>query len=391
MRLLGRIEEQKKAHRFAYFLLQKGIENECEILPASSSDDKLSHPCLIWVYDEDQYEEAKTLFQQHNETPSAPEFEQAYQEFTKTSKESKPVTPPFKSVNPKDILSRKHKISGLTLVILMVCIALYIAQILTAPHIIPPKNLPTNFSYAPLLSPVQKELLYDYPSAYTAMETVFKAYNKEQIADPQNSSEDLQLYLDKIETVPHWQGIYHLVVNYKKNIPTPPSPLFEKISQGEIWRLFTPALLHVDLLHLFFNIIWLLLLGPQMERKLRIGRYLLIIVITAIITNTAQYLMSGPNFMGLSGVICAMVGFIWVRQYKAPWEGYLLQRSTLLFIGFYVLVMLALQIGLFFMELYGPKVDNIIGIANTAHIVGLMCGVIMAQFKFFAWRPKKIN
>ena len=42
-------------------------------------------------------------------------------------------------------------------------------------------------------------------------------------------------------------------------------PLFEKIRQGELWRLFTPCILHRDFLHILFNMIWVWILVKQIE------------------------------------------------------------------------------------------------------------------------------
>ena len=87
--------------------------------------------------------------------------------------------------------------------------------------------------------------------------------------------------------------------------------------------------------------IWLAVLGRQMELRLGGFRYLLFILITGIISNIVQYMMSGPNFLGYSGILCAMLSFIWVRQKKAAWEGYVLQDSTM---GFMLLFLITIAV-----------------------------------------------
>ena len=80
-----------------------------------------------------------------------------------------------------------------------------------------------------------------------------------------------------------------------------------------------------------------------------------------------------------------MAGFIWVRQKKAPWEGYPLQKATLLFLLFFVLAMFVLQIVTF-----GLKIFSVVQItpviANAAHIVGGLVGMLLGCFSFFGRR-----
>ena len=106
---------------------------------------------------------------------------------------------------------------------------------------------------------------------------------------------------------------------------------FEKIRQGEVWRLFTPCLLHFDFLHILFNMAWLWILGKQIEERIHWKKLGLLILIVGIVSNTAQYLVSGPSFLGFSGIVVGMAGFIWMRQRNAPWEGYPLSRIVFCF------------------------------------------------------------
>ena len=46
------------------------------------------------------------------------------------------------------------------------------------------------------------------------------------------------------------------------------SPLFEnaEIRRGQLWRLVTSVLPHLDIIHLAFNLYWLWVLGTTVER-----------------------------------------------------------------------------------------------------------------------------
>jgi GlpG protein len=131
--------------------------------------------------------------------------------------------------------------------------------------------------------------------------------------------------------------------------------------------------------------LWLIVLGKQIEQRLQPWRYGLFILITAIISNTAQYLMSGPNFIGFSGVLVGMLTFIWVRQKIAAWEGYQIDRLTLIFMLIFVISMAAIQVLSFLAEksfefAFSPN------IANMAHLIGGLVGYFLGRLNFFSWR-----
>ncbi len=189
------------------------------------------------------------------------------------------------------------------------------------------------------------------------------------------------------DTIPGWQGIYSWVLLHLTHHDTSVAegPLFSQILHGQVWRLFSPAILHRDFLHLAFNMLWLWVLGRPIEERLGATRTVVLMLVIAGVSNTAQYLMSGPLFLGYSGVALGLAGFTWAREKLAPWEGYPLQRSTVLFLVVYILALLGLQVAsLVFLWLGNiPFSPNI---ANTAHIAGALTGLWLGRLKFFALR-----
>ena len=99
-------------------------------------------------------------------------------------------------------------------------------------------------------------------------------------------------------------------------------------------------------------------------------------------SNVLQYFMSGPYFLGYSGIVVGMAGFIWMRQRQAPWEGYPLQRMTLMFILLFVVAMFALEFVAFLLQL-AHVISFAPNIANTAHVVGGLAGALLGKLKFF--------
>jgi GlpG protein len=393
MRLICTFENQKQAYQLSSFLMNQGIENKLEVIKNTAWD---SHEygniaCRIWVYDEDQAEAAMGYASEFVHNPDDPRFQLSASSFQKpTPQLLKPDAIEMPSRAKASLPSPKGQpLGAVTLYTLITCILLLIAATFTTPNY---RNISHTIPYTPVFtSSLNKLLMYDYPKAYELIDRIVSTYGIDSLLNPEAIPAAGQYLLQQYTQTPYWQGYYEQLVEHFKEPENPlktNAPMFEKIREGEWWRLFTPALLHSDLFHLFFNMIWLVVLGRQIEQKIGSVRYILFILITGIFSNTAQYLMSGANFLGFSGVLCAMLAFIWVRQRKAGWEGYQLDKSTFTFITVFILLMFALQNFSFFLEVYS-NTSMPIAIANTAHLSGAFVGFILARTSFFAWHAKK--
>jgi len=131
--------------------------------------------------------------------------------------------------------------------------------------------------------------------------------------------------------------------------------------------------------------LWLIVLGKQIEQRLTPWRYAIFILVVGVISNIAQYLMSGPNFIGFSGILIGMLTFVWVRQKRTAWEGYQIDRSSFIFMLIFIFGMAAIQLASFFVEKsfewsFAPN------IANMAHLIGGVVGYILGRLNFFSWR-----
>jgi GlpG protein len=132
--------------------------------------------------------------------------------------------------------------------------------------------------------------------------------------------------------------------------------------QWQVWRYFSHALLHFSILHITFNLLWWWQLGGDIEQKLGRSRLTKIFLFSALLSGCAQYWIEGANFGGLSGVVYALVGYIWVISVRAPQLGLTIARPIL---GF-MLVWLALGF-----------VQPFMAIANAAHLAGLLAGCLL--------------
>ena len=317
MRLICTITDTKheNAMAFSYYLTSQGIENQCEEIEGEEPPH-----FRLWIYDEDDVEKAQELYRSYQANPLDPQFKAPTPSPRHVQNDplSKfdPPTPEEQKETPKR--SRRFlspsPYGPISVLILLSVIGLFILSQMQRSTAIPP-NI-TGVAQAPILSPLEKKLIYDYPTYFSLRDELLSLYTPEEIEAKKPPSTAAKELLQKLWQTPVWMGFYDKIVDHFRNPGSSLSytaPLFEKIRQGEIWRLFTPALLHFDLLHIFFNLIWFILLGNQIEFRIGWKRYLLFILATGIISNTAQYLMSGPFFMGLSGIVVGMAAFIWAR------------------------------------------------------------------------------
>jgi GlpG protein len=135
---------------------------------------------------------------------------------------------------------------------------------------------------------------------------------------------------------------------------------------GQIWRLFTPVLIHFGPFHLLFNAFWLNDLGAPTERYQGSWRFLGFVLWSAAVSNLAQlYLGQSPNFGGLSGLIYALVGYLWARGRADPRSGIALPNRL---VGFFIVWLILGFTGL---------LTSLVGqMANYCHLGGFAAGAL---------------
>ena len=135
-----------------------------------------------------------------------------------------------------------------------------------------------------------------------------------------------------------------------------------EILGGQLWRLFTPIIIHFGIMHIAFNLLWLYQLGSAIEQRQNTKRMMTLVIIIALFSNIAQFFWSGPIFGGMSGVVYGLLGYVWAQGKYNPAAGIGLNQSTT--------VMMLVWFVVCWMGLVG-------NIANMAHTVGLVFGVIL--------------
>lgn len=149
---------------------------------------------------------------------------------------------------------------------------------------------------------------------------------------------------------------------------------FVSVKQGQLWRVITPMLLHGAIFHLAFNMIALYTLGSVVERlhgSVFLAALLLVSQIGGQLTQMSlpmlplpPILQESPLAIGASGAVFGVFGFIWIRPRVQG--GYPVEIPP---------VNVAFMLGFLFLCMT-PLIQ---GIANGAHLGGLVIGVLVAR------------
>ena len=153
-----------------------------------------------------------------------------------------------------------------------------------------------------------------------------------------------------------------------QSVPVPGgtvSPGLAEVKGGQVWRLVTPIFLHFSLMHILFNMMALVDLGGLIEMRKGTLRLAGLVLGSAIVSNLAQYASGGwvnPAFGGMSGVIYALFGYVWMKGRHEPAGGLYLSQRTATYMLFWLVFCMTGAVG---------------NIANAAHVAGLAFGVVV--------------
>ena len=155
---------------------------------------------------------------------------------------------------------------------------------------------------------------------------------------------------------------------------------FGNLASGEYWRLITPIFLHFGLVHLVFNSLWLSMLGSRIEELAGSSHLILLVLLSGVFSNMAQFIWSGTvYFGGMSGVVYALLGYTWIKN--KMWPHPLLHLSPGI-VGFMLGWLLVCMTGILDLLLG-------VGVANAAHLGGLVIGMLLGGIFGLLMRFKK--
>lgn len=148
---------------------------------------------------------------------------------------------------------------------------------------------------------------------------------------------------------------------------------WREVLGGEVWRLFSPAIMHGGPLHILFNLLWWWNLGRLIE--VRKGSFVLLLMTLTIagFSNTLQFWGSGPRFQGLSGVVFGLFGYVWTKGKLDPADGIGIDDQSAMWMMVWLVICMTGAVG---------------DIANYAHFGGLFAGMLLALASVGARRAR---
>lgn len=150
----------------------------------------------------------------------------------------------------------------------------------------------------------------------------------------------------------------------------------EYIRMGEVWRFFTPMLLHGSILHIGFNMYALYIFGIGLERRYGHHRFLALYILSGFAGSVFSFLFSSADSIGASGAIFGLVSA----------EGVFLYHNRKLFGN-----QARRDIGnVIFVVVFNLVLGLQPGIDNWGHVGGLVGGLIFAWFAGPRWELEGI-
>ena len=277
---------------------------------------------VVWVYDEDHLPRAREEFKAYLDSPDDPKYASAGVAAREARRREAQLEKEYRK-NVRDVSAQWGppglRRRPLTMTLVAITIVVYILQ---------------NWSF------------FDLPIWPTLGDTVHNILGFSSFPDPMNPVE--------LSDPNFWRW-------------------FDDIRHGQVWRLVTPIFLHFSPLHILFNMVWLIDLGTMIE--IRRNRRVLggLVLIIAVASNFGQFFYMGevnhffPAFGGMSGVVYGLLGYIWMKGQHEPEQGMALHPNTISIMLFWLVACMT--------GVLGP-------IANVAHFVGLVAGVLLGLARY---------
>ncbi len=143
----------------------------------------------------------------------------------------------------------------------------------------------------------------------------------------------------------------------------------EGVADGAYWQLVTSMFTHLEVWHIFFNLMALYLLGPQLEHMLGRTRYALLYLVSGLVGSVTVYWLAAESSMtiGASGAIFGLMGALLVVAFKVGGD----TRGLLTLIGINAVI-----------TVLGAQY-----ISWQGHLGGLVGGVLLGAVLVYA--PKR--
>ncbi len=349
MRELTTISDRQQASRFGAYLAVQAVESTVE------EDDG---QWVIWVHNDDDREKSEAMLAEFQQDPTHERYENAERKVRHVLKEADRLRKEAKK-KQIDIRERWHGawwqrfpatyiMIGICVVVSLVCTDWKNIQM-------SPFGVPRlcNDDESVLL---KKLWLFGEPSTVAYFQSLAEEMTRRLV------DEDGNVVRQRIEAgqlqLPELSFAEQKQIHAKAALKAT-TPIFQT---GEVWRFITPIFIHLDCIHILFNMMWLRAMGTGIEFVRGSRRFVILCLLLAVFSNFVQLLWSGPGFGGASGVVFGLIGYVWMKGKTQPHLGIGLMQQTVVYS---ILWLVLCMTGSF-----GP-------IANGAHLGGFLLGILI--------------
>lgn len=144
------------------------------------------------------------------------------------------------------------------------------------------------------------------------------------------------------------------------------------VQRGRVWQLLTYMLLHGGVGHLLMNMLGLILLGPEVERRLGAFHFVALYIGSGVLGGLG-YILIDPRHpcMGASGAVFGVMAAFAALFPRRP--------MMLVFLPFFTLPAWLMVTGILLIELGYLVQGSFGGIAHSAHLAGAVAGAVYAR------------
>jgi GlpG protein len=160
--------------------------------------------------------------------------------------------------------------------------------------------------------------------------------------------------------------ILFISINLNESILNTLYPSDIQIFEDKFWSVITSNFIHIEIWHIFFNLSWFWVLSKKVEYENSRIFYFIFIISSAIVSSISQIAFSSSSGIGLSGVVYALFGFLYLKGYlDSKYKGFISQKTAIIFLAWLVICIVITLL-------------DILPIGNAAHIGGLLWGFLLA-------------
>ena len=243
MRKIGELPSEREAQLFHDALFVHGIENDVE------SDEGGTYS--IWVHDDDQREKAAALLEKFRKSPDAPDWQDAAKADKLRKQAEREEARRASNVITRERMEYERNFTGFASLPFILAVLSVLATL-----------------FAGELDPINLDgVVGTHADREYRRNEIFSIARSGLSPADQARLEFLHQRLESDKVTISEVNEFTALLDKRKR----PTRSLKEVRSGQIWRIFTPILIHFSIIHIIFNILWLRDLGSIVQIRFGAG------------------------------------------------------------------------------------------------------------------------